>query len=86
MKSVFLPEFQSDLKDFIKNNARLAVKVMDLVAATEKQPFEGLGKPEPLKHELSGLWSRRIDQTHRLVYEVEIETETVIFISCQGHY
>ena len=86
MRSVFLPEFQSDLKDFIKNNARLALKVMDLVAATEKQPFEGLGKPEALKHELSGLWSRRIDLKHRIVYEVDEVNDIIIFISCYGHY
>jgi len=49
-----------------------------------EHPFTGLGKPEPLRHELSGFWSRRITQAHRLVYRVE--SETVVVIGCRYHY
>lgn len=55
-----------------------------LIKDTLRTPFEGLGKPEPLKHELSGAWSRRIDSTNRLIYMVE--QEIVHIISCKDHY
>lgn len=50
----------------------------------ERTPFDGLGKPEPLKGELQGFWSRRIDETNRLVYRVQ--GETLEILSCKGHY
>ncbi|MFZ1526491.1 MAG: Txe/YoeB family addiction module toxin [Saprospiraceae bacterium] len=49
-----------------------------------KSPFDGLGKPEPLKHHLKGYWSRRINDEHRLVYKVEDEKITIV--SCRDHY
>ena len=49
-----------------------------------RDPFQGIGKPEPLKHELSGYWSRRITDEHRLVYEVK--EDSIIIISCKYHY
>nr|WP_109012702.1 Txe/YoeB family addiction module toxin [Nostoc commune] len=59
-------------------------KIITLINDIVRQPFTGLGKPEPLKHELSGYWSRRITDEHRLVYEVT-ETE-IIILSCRFHY
>ncbi len=59
-------------------------RINQLVKEICRTPFEGLGKPEPLKGNLTGFWSRRIDEKHRLVYAVE-ET-TVLIISCRGHY
>jgi len=59
-------------------------KIRKLIEAVQQSPFEGIGKPEPLKHELSGCWSRRINKEHRLVYEI---TDNKIFIlSAKGHY
>lgn len=59
-------------------------RINDLIQATQRDPFTGVGKPEPLKHSLAGCWSRRIDETNRLVYMVnEVE---LIFISCRFHY
>lgn len=55
-----------------------------LIQAARRTPFEGIGKPEPLKEDLSGLWSRRIDETNRLVYEVN--DKEIIIISCRYHY
>ncbi|GIK56183.1 MAG: Txe/YoeB family addiction module toxin [Chloroflexi bacterium] len=57
---------------------------MRLIDNIQQTPFEGLGKPEPLKHELKGLWSRRIDQEHRLVYEV-LE-DKIRVLACRYHY
>lgn len=64
---------------------RKALKRINLIIKDiQRTPFEGIGKPEPLKENLSGLWSRRIDETNRIVYFVE--NETVYIISCRNHY
>ncbi|WP_322743453.1 Txe/YoeB family addiction module toxin [Microcystis aeruginosa] len=55
-----------------------------LIKDVQREPFSGLGKPEALKHELSGLWSRRITKEHRLVYSVS--DEEIVIISCKFHY
>jgi toxin YoeB len=55
-----------------------------LIEATRRSPFDGIGKPEPLKENLSGYWSRRIDETNRLVYQVT--DREIIIISCRYHY
>lgn len=59
-------------------------RINDLIQASVRDPFVGIGKPEALKHSLSGCWSRRIDETNRLVYEVH--DEELIIISCRQHY
>lgn len=59
-------------------------RINKLIAAAVKQPFQGIGKPEALKENLSGLWSRRIDDANRLVYAVDAESITII--SCKYHY
>ena len=59
-------------------------RINDLVRDAQRDPFAGIGKPEPLKHSLSGCWSRRIDDTNRLVYMADEETLTII--SCRYHY
>ena len=59
-------------------------RINQLIRETQRTPFEGIGKPEPLKENLSGFWSRRIDETHRLVYQAN-DTQIAI-ISCRYHY
>jgi toxin YoeB len=59
-------------------------RINQLIRDIQRNPFDGLGKPEPLKHELSGAWSRRITDEHRLVYR--IEGEQVIILQCRFHY
>ena len=59
-------------------------RINELIKDAQRSPFEGIGKPEALKHSLSGCWSRRIDETNRLVYQV-IDEELII-ISCRYHY
>ena len=77
--------FQGDYKCFGYNQDKKTLKrINKLVDDTLRNPFEGIGKPEALKENLSGFWSRRIDDTHRLVYAVEGETTTII--SCRYHY
>jgi toxin YoeB len=59
-------------------------RINELIKDAQRSPFEGIGKPEALKHSLSGCWSRRIDETNRLVYEVH--DEELVIISCRYHY
>lgn len=59
-------------------------RINQILKDIRRSPFDGIGKPEPLKANLSGWWSRRIDEEHRLVYT--IEKETVLIFSCRGHY
>ena len=82
--AVFDIEFRRDLQFWIKTDRRLALRVMELVEAAIRDPFQGIGKPEPLKHEFAGCWSRRISSEHRLVYRV---TSTRIdFLQARYHY
>ena len=59
-------------------------RINELLSAIQRDPFAGIGKPEALKHQLAGLWSRRIDETHRLVYAME--GDTVLVALCRDHY
>jgi toxin YoeB len=65
-------------------NIKTFKKINDLICDIKRDAFKGLGKPEPLKHELAGYWSRRITDEHRLVYR--ILNNDIIVISCKGHY
>jgi toxin YoeB len=80
----FLPKFRADLVFLIKTDRKVALRTLELVEAVLADPFRGIGKPEPLRFELAGCWSRRITQEHRLVYRV---TETRIdFLQARFHY
>ena len=59
-------------------------RINQLIREIEREPFSGIGKPEPLKHQLAGFWSRRIDSRHRLVYAVE--DEAILIAQCRDHY
>ncbi len=86
MKLIFTERAWEDYLWFQSNERKLLKKINALIKDIQREPFEGLGKPEGLKSNLSGYWSRRIDSEHRLVYEVnETKTELVI-ISCRYHY
>ncbi|WP_158860412.1 Txe/YoeB family addiction module toxin [Lunatibacter salilacus] len=67
-----------------KVDKRMVGKINELIKAIKRTPFEGIGKPEPLKYDLAGYWSRRIDQEHRLVYQI-IEDELLVY-ACRYHY
>jgi toxin YoeB len=73
-----------DIQFWLKNDRQILSKIFDLIDDCKSTPFEGKGKPEPLKHNLSGSWSSRISQEHRLVYKVE--KDSLIILQCRLHY
>lgn len=82
--AAFHPEFIDDLRYWVKHDRRIALKALELIEVILRELFTGKGKPEPLKHILSGTWSRRLTQEHRIVYLV---TETRIeFLQARHHY
>lgn len=81
---VFQPEFREDLRFWVATDRRTALRALDLVEAVLRDPFRGLGKPEPLKHLAPGAWSRRLTQEHRLVYLVA--DNVVHFLQARYHY
>ena len=83
-KAIFQPEFREDLKYWVKTNRKVALRAFDLIEAIMRDPFIGIGKPEPLKFILSGAWSRRLTQEHRIVYTVD--DDRIDFLQCRYHY
>jgi toxin YoeB len=82
--AVFHREFLEDLRFWVKTDRNATLRILELVEATLRDPFQGIGKPEALKYVLAGCWSRRITQEHRLVYRVA-ETR-VDFLQARYHY
>ena len=83
-ESVFQPEFREDLKYWVETDRKTALRIFQLIEAIMRNPFQGIGKPEPLKFLGSGVWSRRITQEHRIVYVVGLER--VDFVQARYHY
>ena len=83
-RAVFHPAFRKDLAFWIETDRNTALRTMELVEAVLRDPFIGIGKPEPLKNVLAGAWSRRITREHRLVYRVG-EAE-IVFLQARYHY
>ena len=67
-----------------QTDKKILKKINELIKEIKRNPFEGIGKPEPLKNELSGCWSRRIDKEHRIVYK--IDAESIFVMQCRFHY
>jgi toxin YoeB len=89
MEVIFSPKAVEDLKYWKRSgNKIIQKKIATLIDAIQENPYEGIGKPEPLKYNLSGAWSRRITQEHRLVYEVNERNQIIILdiLSLRGHY
>ncbi|WP_152000196.1 MULTISPECIES: Txe/YoeB family addiction module toxin [unclassified Imperialibacter] len=85
MEVIYLPEAIHDLAFWKKyGNKKIQQRISVLVKAIQVDPFQGIGKPEPLRHNLSGKWSRRINAEHRLIYGVE--NNLVYVYSLRGHY
>jgi toxin YoeB len=82
--AVFQPAFREDLRVWVQTDRKVAIRVLELVEAVLRDPFSGIGKPEPLRHMLAGAWSRRITQEHRLVYQVR--DDRVDFLQARYHY
>ena len=81
---VFEPDAWDDIGWWAKQDPKMLSRIYDIIINAAKQPFEGIGKPEPLKGNYKGYWSRRINQEHRLVYKVD--DESIIIILAKGHY
>ena len=85
MKSLeFDPAAFEDLAWWIEQDRNKALRIVALIKDVQRDPFKGIGKPEPLRHELKGCWSRRIDQEHRLIYLVT--EEKIRILACRYHY
>jgi len=85
MQIILMPEAKADLDFWINSgNKPVLKKITQLLESVSTTPYEGIGKPEPLKYNLMGCWSRRIDQEHRIVYEVH--SDKIIVLSLKGHY
>ena len=80
----FRGESYDDFLSIFASDKKLFKRLDKLIKEVRRTPFEGIGKPEDLKGNLSGLWSRRITEEHRLVYEVR--DESIVVVSCRGHY
>ena len=84
MKIIFVPAAWEEYLEWQGLDRKTLRRVNDLIREITRDPFSGIGKPEPLKHEFAGCWSRRIDREHRLVYRVEAEMVTIL--RCRHHY
>ena len=81
---VFDRDFFEDLTHWVATDRKIALRVLELVEAIRRDPFAGIGKPEPLRQLGSGIWSRRITQEHRLVYRVK--DDRILFAQARYHY
>ena len=82
--AVFQAEFREDLRPWVRIDRKVALRALDLVEAVLREPFTGIGKPEPLRHVLAGAWSRRLTEEHRIVYFVR--DDRVDFLQARHHY
>ena len=83
-EAVFHPDFREDLRYWVEADRNVALRIFQLIEAVLRDPFRGIGSPEPLKHLLAGAWSRRITQEHRLVYRVS--ANRIDFLQARYHY
>jgi toxin YoeB len=83
-EAVFHPEFREDLRFWVETNRQTALRAFTLIEAILRDPFRGIGKPEPLRHLAAGVWSRRLTQEHRMVYLVS--EGRVDFLQARYHY
>ena len=80
----FDPAAFEDLAWWIQQDRNKALRIVALIREVQRDAFKGIGKPEPLKHALKGCWSRRVDQEHRLVYQVT--EDKIRILACRYHY
>jgi toxin YoeB len=84
MLLVFTENAWEDYLSWQKQDKQMLKKINVLIKEVQRNPYEGIGKPEPLKYDLAGFWSRRIDREHRLVYQI-LEDKLLVY-SCRFHY
>ena len=83
-ESVFHPEFRQDLRYWVETDRKVALRAFELIEGILRDPFAGIGRPEPLKYMLAGCWSRRLTQEHRLVYRAS--ERRIDFLQARYHY
>ncbi len=83
-EAVFHPEFREDLRFWVETERKTALRALAIIEDVMRDPFDGLGKPEPLKYLAAGTWSRRLTQEHRIVYLVS--DDRVDFLQARYHY
>ncbi|MDR0733438.1 MAG: Txe/YoeB family addiction module toxin [Dysgonamonadaceae bacterium] len=87
MEIVFREPVYDDFEYFNRlGNRNVQVKITKLLDAIKENPYEGIGKPEKLKYNLSGFWSRRINREHRIIYQIDESNNQIIINSLRGHY
>jgi len=80
----FTPDSWREYTDWLKEDRKMLLRINTLIKEILRDPFDGIGKPEPLRSNLAGFWSRRIDQKHRLIYQ--IQNGRCLIVQCKGHY
>ncbi len=79
-----IPKAFNEFSFWVEEDKQILIRILNLIKDIQRNPFSGLGKPEPLKHKYKSLWSRRINQEHRLIYRVT--DEEIVIVSCRFHY
>lgn len=82
--AIFHVRFREDLRYWVQTDRGVAVRVFELIEAVMRDPFSGIGKPEPLRYDLAGAWSRRVTREHRIVYAVF--DDRITFLQARYHY
>lgn len=83
-QAVFQPSFIEDIRYWVETDRKIALRAFDLIEAVLRDPFDGIGKPEPLKYVAPGAWSRRLTQEHRIIYLVR--DDRIDFLQARYHY
>jgi len=81
----FVPDAFETYKEWATADKKIFKKINELIQSIDRTPFVGIGKPEPLKHQLMGCWSRQINEEHRLVYQI-ISESVIVILQCKYHY
>lgn len=86
MDILFHNDAWDDYQYFQEKDTKIVEKINKLIKDISRSPFSGIGKPEPLKYGLSGCWSRRINQEHRLIYQIIKDQKQIVIVQCRYHY
>lgn len=86
MLLAWAPQGWEDYLYWQQTDKRMVKRINELLRDAQRTPFEGIGKPEPLRFDLAGCWSRRIDHEHRLVYQLNTDADMLIVLQCRYHY
>ncbi len=83
-EALFSPQFREDLQYWVKTDRKASLRLLKIIESIMRDPFNGIGKPEPLRHRFTGAWSRRLTREHRIVYVVK--AERIEFLQARYHY